>query len=117
MVLGTRAVPQEAALRRHPRPFMQDEGEDLPDLLDRLRQLGAHRVFVEGGPTIASAFLRAGLVDEVLVYLAPTLLGGDRLAVGDLGIPTISAQRRLDVRAIERLGDDLLVVATPKEAP
>lgn len=117
VVLGTRAVPQEAALRRHPRPFMQDEGEDLPDLLDRLRQLGAHRVFVEGGPTIASAFLRAGLVDEVLVYLAPTLLGGDRLAVGDLGIPTISAQRRLDVRAIERLGDDLLVVATPKEAP
>jgi len=117
VVLGTRAVPQEAALRQHPRPFMQDEGEDLPDLLDRLRQLGAHRVFVEGGPTIASAFLRAGLVDEVLVYLAPTLLGGDRLAVGDLGIPTISAQRRLDVRAIERLGDDLLVVATPKEAP
>ncbi|WP_404443540.1 bifunctional diaminohydroxyphosphoribosylaminopyrimidine deaminase/5-amino-6-(5-phosphoribosylamino)uracil reductase RibD [Microbacterium marinum] len=117
VVLGTRAVPQEAALRRHPRPFMQDEGEDLPDVLDRLRQLGAHRVFVEGGPTIASAFLRAGLVDEVLVYLAPTLLGGDRLAVGDLGIPTISAQRRLDVRAIERLGDDLLVVATPKEAP
>ena len=117
VVLGTRAVPQDAALRRHPRPFMQDEGEDLPDLLDRLRQLGAHRVFVEGGPTIASAFLRAGIVDEVLVYLAPTLLGGDRLAVGDLGIPTISAQRRLDVRAIERLGDDLLVVATPKEAP
>ncbi|MDJ1112875.1 bifunctional diaminohydroxyphosphoribosylaminopyrimidine deaminase/5-amino-6-(5-phosphoribosylamino)uracil reductase RibD [Microbacterium dauci] len=117
VVVGTRAVPQDARLRQHPRPFMQDEGDDLPDLLDRLRELGAHRVFVEGGPTLASSFLRAGLVDEVLVYLAPTLLGGDKLAVGDLGIPTIAAQRRLDVRAIERLGDDLLVVATPKEAP
>ncbi|WP_394289454.1 bifunctional diaminohydroxyphosphoribosylaminopyrimidine deaminase/5-amino-6-(5-phosphoribosylamino)uracil reductase RibD [Microbacterium sp.] len=116
VVIGTRAVPQEALVRRHPRPFLQDEGEDLPDLLDRLRLLGAHRVFLEGGPTLAGAFLRAGLVDDVLVYIAPTLLGGDRLAVGDLGIPTITAQRRLTVRAIERLGDDLLVIATPKES-
>ncbi|GAA3030289.1 bifunctional diaminohydroxyphosphoribosylaminopyrimidine deaminase/5-amino-6-(5-phosphoribosylamino)uracil reductase RibD [Microbacterium dextranolyticum] len=116
VVIGTRAVPQEAAVRRHPRPFLQDEGEDLPDLLDRLRELGAHRVFVEGGPTLASSFLRAGLVDELLVYVAPTLLGGDRLALGDIGVPTIDAQRRLDVRDVERLGDDLLVVATPRQA-
>ena len=34
VVVGTRAVPQEAAVRRHPRPFMQDEGDDLPDLLE-----------------------------------------------------------------------------------
>jgi diaminohydroxyphosphoribosylaminopyrimidine deaminase/5-amino-6-(5-phosphoribosylamino)uracil reductase len=75
VVVGTRAVPQEAAVRRHPRPFMQDEGEDLPDLLERLRELGAHRVFVEGD-RLASSFLRQQLADEVLVYVAPTLLGG-----------------------------------------
>ncbi len=115
VVVGTRAVPQEARLRQHPRPFMQDEGEDLPDLLDRLRQLGAHRVFVEGGPTLAGSFLRAGLVDELLVYVAPTLIGGDRVAVGDIGVTTIAQQRRLDISRIDRLGDDILVVATPKE--
>src|SRR5690606_6240819 len=54
VVVGTRAVPQEAKVRAHPRPFMQDEGDDLPNLLDRLRELGAHRVLVEGGPTLAS---------------------------------------------------------------
>ncbi|MFS0867824.1 bifunctional diaminohydroxyphosphoribosylaminopyrimidine deaminase/5-amino-6-(5-phosphoribosylamino)uracil reductase RibD [Microbacterium sp. 179-B 1A2 NHS] len=117
VIVGTRAVPQEARLRRHPRPFMQDEGEDLPDLLDRLRELGTHRVFVEGGPTLAGSFLRAGLVDELLVYLAPTLIGGDRLAVGDLGITTIRDQRRLDIAAVHRLGDDILVIAHPKETP
>ncbi|MFT4052716.1 MAG: bifunctional diaminohydroxyphosphoribosylaminopyrimidine deaminase/5-amino-6-(5-phosphoribosylamino)uracil reductase RibD [Microbacterium sp.] len=110
VVVGTRAVPQGARVRRHPRPFMQDDGEDLADLLARLRELGAHRVFIEGGPGLASSFVRAGLVDEVLAYLAPTLLGGDRLVLGDVGVATIAEQRRLAVTAVERLGEDLLVV-------
>lgn len=110
VVVGTRAMPQEAAVRRHPRPFMQDEGEDLPDLLERLRELGAHRVFVEGGPTLASSFLRQQLADEVLVYVAPTLLGGPRLALGDIGVTSIGDQRRLRAASVEHLGDDLLIV-------
>ena len=117
VVIGTRATPQEARIRRHPLPFLQDEGDNLPDLLDRLRELGAHRVFVEGGPTLASSFVRAGLADELLVYLAPTLLGGPRLATGDLGVATITDQRRLTITTIERLGEDLLVVATPEGTP
>jgi diaminohydroxyphosphoribosylaminopyrimidine deaminase/5-amino-6-(5-phosphoribosylamino)uracil reductase len=115
VVVGTRAVPQEARLRSHPRPFMQDEGDDLRDLLDRIRELGAHRVFVEGGPTLAASFLRQGLVDELLVYIAPTLIGGDRLAVGDIGVTTIAQQHRLDIVQVDRLGDDILVALTPKE--
>ncbi|MCO7202950.1 bifunctional diaminohydroxyphosphoribosylaminopyrimidine deaminase/5-amino-6-(5-phosphoribosylamino)uracil reductase RibD [Microbacterium sp. CnD16-F] len=116
VVVGVRAVPQEARVRKHPRPFMQDEGEDLRDLLDRLRELGAQRVFIEGGPTLAASFLRQGLVDELLVYIAPTLIGGDRLAVGDIGVATISQQRRLDITGVDRLGDDILVTLTPQEA-
>lgn len=110
VVIGTRAVPQDAAVRRHPRPFMQDEGEDLPDLLERLRELGAHGVFVEGGPTLASSFVREGLADEVLVYIAPTLIGGPSLALGDIGVSSITEQRRVQVASVEHLGDDLLVV-------
>lgn len=113
VVIGTRAVPQEARVRRHPHPFIQDEGDDLPDLLERLVELGLHRVLVEGGPTLASSFLRAGLVDELLVYIAPTLIGGERLAVGDLGVGTIADQKRLEIVSTERLGADLLVVARP----
>lgn len=113
VVIGTRATPQEARVRRHPLPFIQDEGEDLPDLLDRLRELGVHRVFIEGGPRVASSFLRADLVDDVLIYLAPTLLGGSRLALADIGVGTIAQQRRLTVSSVTSLGDDLLVVAHP----
>lgn len=113
VIIGVRAVPQEARVRTHPRPFLQDEGDDLPDLLDRLWELGAHRVFLEGGPTLASSFLRQGLVDEIVVYIAPTLLGGDRLAVGDVGVETITDQRRLAITAVDRIGEDLRIIATP----
>ncbi len=128
VVLGARAVPDDAAVRRHPLPLLHRDGENLggespnePSLLAELRDAGVHRVFVEGGPTIASAFLRAGLVDEILAYLAPTLLGAgtdgaDRPALRVLGVDTIAAQRRLTVTSIERLGDDLLIVAHPKES-
>jgi diaminohydroxyphosphoribosylaminopyrimidine deaminase/5-amino-6-(5-phosphoribosylamino)uracil reductase len=128
VVLGARAVPDDAAVRRHPRPLLTDDGANLfgehdgsgrdASLLARLRESGVHRVFVEGGPTIASAFLRAGLADELLVYLAPTLLGagaagGDHPALRVLGVETIADQRRLRIAQIERLGDDLLIVASP----
>ncbi|MFT3798370.1 bifunctional diaminohydroxyphosphoribosylaminopyrimidine deaminase/5-amino-6-(5-phosphoribosylamino)uracil reductase RibD [Microbacterium sp.] len=123
VVLGARGIPDDAAVRRHPRPVLHRDGENLggetenaPSVLEELRGLGVHRVFVEGGPTIASAFLREGLVDEVLVYLAPTLIGcgpdgADHPALRMLGVETITQQLRLGVQSVERLGDDLLVVA------
>ena len=48
-----------------------------------------------GRTDVASAFIAAGLVDEYLVYLAPTIIGGPRLAVGDIGVGTIGDQRTL----------------------
>ena len=117
VVLGVRRVPDDAAVRRHPLPLLQYSGDDLAAVLADLRGRGVQRVFVEGGPTLASAFVRAGLVDEVLAYVAPVLLGGDRLSLGDVGVATIGDARRLDVASVERLGDDLLVIASPRPAP
>jgi diaminohydroxyphosphoribosylaminopyrimidine deaminase/5-amino-6-(5-phosphoribosylamino)uracil reductase len=64
---------------------------------------GRRHVLLEGGPTLAAAFVRAGLVDEVVCYLAPVLLGAGLSAVGDLGIATIADALRLrvdDVRVL-----------------
>ncbi|WP_439591624.1 bifunctional diaminohydroxyphosphoribosylaminopyrimidine deaminase/5-amino-6-(5-phosphoribosylamino)uracil reductase RibD [Microbacterium sp.] len=113
VVLGARAVPSGSALTRHPRPYLQRSGDDLRTVLVELGDLGVQRVFVEGGPTLASAFVRDGLADEILAYVAPVLLGGDRLALGDVGVDTISQARRLAVASIQNLGDDILIVARP----
>ena len=112
VVLGERDVPQSAAVRRHPRPPIFVAGHDLTLALAELRELGIRTAYVEAGPTLASAFVRAGLVDELHVYLAPTLLGGPRTALEEIGVGTIAEQLTLDLRQVERLGNDVLVVAT-----
>jgi len=111
VVLGDRAVPEHAAVRQHPNSPVFLSGHDLAaDLID-LRERGVRTAFVEAGPTLASALLREGLVDELQVYLAPTLLGGPRSALADIGVGTIAEQRRLELDRVERIGDDVLIIA------
>jgi len=73
---------------------------DPADALGHLHGLGRRHVFLEGGPTLAAAFLRAGLVDEVVAYVAPVLFGAGRSAVADLGITTIADAHHLDVTGV-----------------
>ncbi|WP_440708783.1 bifunctional diaminohydroxyphosphoribosylaminopyrimidine deaminase/5-amino-6-(5-phosphoribosylamino)uracil reductase RibD [Herbiconiux sp. YIM B11900] len=115
VVIGRRPVPEGARVRRHPHPdaLRQFTSRDLDAVLRELYRDEIRSVFVEGGPTLASAFLAAGLADEIVVYLAPTLLGGPRTALTDLGVATIGDQRRLTVGEVTRLGDDLVIVARP----
>jgi len=113
VVAGERPVPADAKLRGHPAGLIETHSRNLEQVLGGLFGRGIRRVYVEGGPTLASALVAAGLVDEYFVYLAPTLLGGPKSAIGDIGVGTIGEQRRLAITAVERLGDDILVVARP----
>ncbi|TDP90705.1 diaminohydroxyphosphoribosylaminopyrimidine deaminase/5-amino-6-(5-phosphoribosylamino)uracil reductase [Leucobacter luti] len=118
IVVGHRAIPATARIRQHPALTahgltapLQIPGDDLAAELTQLHERGIRHIFVEGGPTVSSALIAAGLVDEVLVYIAPALLGGPMLALGDLGIPSISGISRLRVTHIAQLGVDLLIKA------
>ena len=115
VVLGTRPIPAGSAVLSHPQAPLFFDGADLGAMLGTLHERGIRRVFVEGGPTLASAFVAAGLADEYLIYLAPTLLGGGRLALNDIGVQGIAEQRRLAITRLDRLGDDILVIARPLE--
>jgi diaminohydroxyphosphoribosylaminopyrimidine deaminase/5-amino-6-(5-phosphoribosylamino)uracil reductase len=111
VVVGRRAVPADAAVRRHPAGLIETGSRDLAAILSDLNARGLRRVYVEGGPTLASAIVEAGLADAYSVYLAPALLGGDRLAIGELGIPSMSGIRRLRIDGVEQLGDDIHLTA------
>lgn len=113
VVIGTRPTPADAALRAHPHEPLFYETHDLAAILEDLRQRGIQSVFVEGGPTLASAFIAAGLADTVLAYIAPVLLGGSRLALTDIGVATIGDAHRLTIDEWMPLGPDLLAIAHP----
>ena len=81
----------------------------LKALFDR----GVRHVLLEGGPTLAGAFVEARCVDEVVAYLAPKLLGDGAHALGHSGIESIGEAVTLDIDEIERLGDDLKIVGRP----
>jgi diaminohydroxyphosphoribosylaminopyrimidine deaminase/5-amino-6-(5-phosphoribosylamino)uracil reductase len=89
---------------------------DLRGLLERLYAEGRRHVFVEGGATVAGALVAAGLVDEVVAYVAPALLGAGPAALGAAGITSIDRALRLDVTDVARLGADLRITAVPKGA-
>jgi len=115
VVFGTTPVPADARLREHPAGLIELGHRNLDAGLALLADRGIRRLYVEGGPTLASAFLRAGLADEVLVYLAPLLIGGPKVALDELGVSTMSEVHRLRIHRVESLGDDLLVVARPHD--
>ncbi|MCX4979653.1 bifunctional diaminohydroxyphosphoribosylaminopyrimidine deaminase/5-amino-6-(5-phosphoribosylamino)uracil reductase RibD [Streptomyces sp. NBC_00572] len=91
-----------------------ERGLSVPALLDALHTRGVRSVLLEGGPTLAGAFVAAGAVDEVVGYLAPVLLGAGPNALADAGISTITEALRLDVTETVRIGSDLRITATPK---
>ncbi|WP_245791427.1 bifunctional diaminohydroxyphosphoribosylaminopyrimidine deaminase/5-amino-6-(5-phosphoribosylamino)uracil reductase RibD [Actinacidiphila rubida] len=88
-------------------------GLDIDALLAELHARGVRSVLLEGGPTLAGAFVAAGAVDSVVAYLAPALLGAGPHALADAGITTIAQALRLDVTEVERFGPDLRVTAVP----
>jgi diaminohydroxyphosphoribosylaminopyrimidine deaminase/5-amino-6-(5-phosphoribosylamino)uracil reductase len=83
------------------------------ELLDELFVRDVRRVLLEGGPTLAAAFLRDRLVDEVVVHLAPTLLGAGPSLIGDLGISTITGALSFAITDLTRLGGDVQLRLRP----
>ncbi len=79
--------------------------DPLEALVTLYRDHDRHHVFFEGGPTLAAAFVKAGLVDEVITYVAPMLLGAGKSAVGKLRIRTISDALRLEITDVTVVGE------------
>lgn len=89
----------------------------LEDELERLAEQGVQSLLLEGGPTLAGSFLRAGLLDKLLLFVAPKLVGGDdapSLFAG-AGAPTLADAIPLAGLDFERSGEDLLLTAYVNE--
>jgi diaminohydroxyphosphoribosylaminopyrimidine deaminase/5-amino-6-(5-phosphoribosylamino)uracil reductase len=95
----------------------QNEGARVEHALDELGAREVQSLLLEGGPHLAGAFLEAGEIDEVRMFVAPLMTGGReaKTAVEGIGVETIAAAPRALHVDVDRLDDDVLIVARLKE--
>ena len=92
-----------------------DDGHlDLRALVTALHARGRRQALLEGGPTLAGSFVRAGLVDRVVAYVAPTLLGSGYPMLAGTGIATLTDALALDIDDVRRVGPDVRITAHPR---
>ena len=113
VVLGTRDLPSNLRVFNSEAETVTIKTQSIHGALGELYQRGVKHVLVEGGPTLASRFVQMDLVDEFVLYLAPKLLGGEKLAIGSIDVPSIDQAKGLAFQEVRKLGEDVLIVATP----
>ncbi|MFZ2511504.1 MAG: bifunctional diaminohydroxyphosphoribosylaminopyrimidine deaminase/5-amino-6-(5-phosphoribosylamino)uracil reductase RibD [Gordonia sp. (in: high G+C Gram-positive bacteria)] len=111
VVVGNRELPADAKLRDGTSSLIQVRSYAPADVLAALPD--ALWVLLEGGPGIIGAFLAAGLVDELQVYLAPIILGDGHPAVLDRSVQTLTQAHHFHRDGVTDLGDDLLLTLSP----
>ncbi|MBV5244066.1 bifunctional diaminohydroxyphosphoribosylaminopyrimidine deaminase/5-amino-6-(5-phosphoribosylamino)uracil reductase RibD [Mycolicibacterium sp. PAM1] len=111
VVVGMREISPDATVLNDDSRTMvirtRDPHEVIKALTDRTD------VLVEGGPTLAGAFLRAGAIDRILAYVAPILLGGPVTAVNDVGVSSITQAHRWRFDGMQAIGPDVLLSLVP----
>ncbi|HEU5319849.1 MAG TPA: bifunctional diaminohydroxyphosphoribosylaminopyrimidine deaminase/5-amino-6-(5-phosphoribosylamino)uracil reductase RibD, partial [Methylomirabilota bacterium] len=117
VVMGERDLPPHSRVLDDAAPTWHLRTRDPKTVLAALAEAEVHRLWLEGGPTLAGAFLSAGLVDEVVAYVAPVFLGRGRQAVTDIGITTMAEALRLHPSDIRVLGEDVRITATLRDQP
>ncbi|MGH3793419.1 MAG: bifunctional diaminohydroxyphosphoribosylaminopyrimidine deaminase/5-amino-6-(5-phosphoribosylamino)uracil reductase RibD [Pseudonocardiaceae bacterium] len=113
VVLGDRAVPPAARVLDGAAETLVLPGHDPAAALAVLHGRGVVDVLLEGGPTLAGAFLAAGHVDRVVAYLAPALLGAGPAALSGTGMGTLGQMLRLRIEEIGMSGPDIRISAVP----
>lgn len=89
-----------------------DEGRvSLAALMDYLNQRECNEVLLETGATLAGAFAEAGLIDELVVFMAPTLLGDSARGLLNLDITKMADQKRLELKDCRMVGSDMMITA------
>jgi diaminohydroxyphosphoribosylaminopyrimidine deaminase / 5-amino-6-(5-phosphoribosylamino)uracil reductase len=111
--VGAERQPRRLAFGRGPLPEgseLELRSSHLEEELARLAEEGVHTILLEGGPTLATAFLSAGLVDKLMLFVAPLVAGSGPHVLGDLPNPLHAV--RLDA---EPVGPDVLLTAYLRE--
>ena len=85
------------------------KSRNLKDLISLATERGLNELLIESGPNFGTALLREDLIDEIVLFQAPTLLGSGTPSIGDLGITNISGRLDFEISDVEMIGSDLKI--------
>jgi len=94
-------------------PRGEDGRLDLLDAMEQLADAGINEVLLETGAELAGSFLQEGLVDEIIVYMAPKLLGSSARPLFNLPLDTMDETLDLTLKSVRQVGQDLRLVYLP----
>ena len=107
IVCGTQVLPQGAQVLDGAAPTKVIASKDLDVVATELLATGVNHILLESGPTLASAMLHACMLDELMIYQGPSLLGAGKNFVADLGALTLDHAMKMPRVSTETFGDDV----------
>ena len=110
IVCGTQELPKGANVFNDAAPTKVIASKDLGVIASELLATGVNHIVLESGPTLATAMLQAGMLDELMLYQGASVLGAGKSFVADLGISTIENVMSMQRISTETFGNDVKTV-------
>ena len=112
IVMGLREIPSEFNLHNDAAETVFLKSHDFSELLKLCADLDFNQVFVESGSELGTTLLKAGLIDELVIFQAASLLGSGQSFIGDLGATNIKEKMDFVIRDVAQFGNDLKITLT-----
>ena len=107
IVCGTQELPKGAQVFDGAAPTKVIASKDLKVIASEISATGANHILLESGPTLATALLQAGMLDELMLYQGASVLGAGKSFVADLGFTTVDSAMSMARISTETFGDDV----------
>jgi len=109
IVLGKTEIKSNSQILGTDAETVLIKSHDFSDLISLANDRGFNQLLIESGPTFGTAMLVADLIDEIILFQAPTFLGAGKPSIGDLGISNISGRLDFEISDVEVIGADLKI--------
>jgi diaminohydroxyphosphoribosylaminopyrimidine deaminase / 5-amino-6-(5-phosphoribosylamino)uracil reductase len=107
VISGEQEVPATNQIFDDEARTISVKSKSIPELMQVLTHEGFNQVLVEAGPTLGSALMASGNIDELIIYQAPKMLGAGKEFVSRLGISTLDDHLKLELISVRQLGSDI----------
>ena len=112
IVMGLREIPADFKLNNGDAETVLVRSHDFSELLTLCQERDFNQILVESGSELGTALLSAGLIDELVLFQAASLLGSGQSFAGDLGIKNIGQKLDFAIRDVAQFGNDLRITLT-----